>query len=94
MKTAADGAIWWCEPGGVTIRYYHGHPLGVLLAAVRPDHPKPGSTTALLHSTVIGLGGTLSPKESGTLFLKVNDSAGELDDNAGELKVGIRPLAK
>jgi hypothetical protein len=93
-NAAPDGAIWWCEPGGVTIRYYHGQPLGILLAAVRPDQPKPGSTTPLLHASVIGLAATLTPKESGTLFLKVNDSTGELDDNAGELKVEIRPIAK
>jgi hypothetical protein len=74
----------------VSIRYYKGRPLGILLAAVRPDHPKPESTTALLRSTVIGLGTTLSPTETGTLFLKINDSPGELDDNAGELKVDVR----
>ena len=82
--------IWWCEPNGVSIRYYQGRPLGVLLAAVRPDHPAPGSTSALLHPTVVGLGTTLSPTETGTLFLKINDSAGELADNAGELKVEVR----
>ena len=82
--------IWWCEPNGVSIRYYHGRPLGLLLAAVRPDHPGPDRTSALLHPTVVGLGTTLLPTETGTLFLKVNDSAGELADNAGELKVKVR----
>ena len=90
---AADSGnprIWWCEPGGVSIRYYKGRPLGILLAAVRPDHPPANSTTALIRPTVVGLGTTLSPTESGTLFLKINDSPGELDDNAGELKVEAR----
>jgi hypothetical protein len=82
--------IWWSEPGGVSIRYYQGRPLGVLLVAVRPDHPPANSTTALIHPTVVGLGTTLSPSETGTLFLKINDSPGELDDNAGELKVEVR----
>jgi hypothetical protein len=86
----ADEPIWWCEPGGVTIRYYRGRPLGILLAAVRPDQPRAESTTALLYPAAIGLEATLTPKESGTLFLKVNDSAGELDDNAGQLTVDIR----
>jgi len=86
-----EAKIWWCEPGGVTIRYYQGRPLGILLAAVRPDQPVAGSTSALLKPTAIGLGATFSPPESGTLFLKINDSAGELDDNAGELKVEVRP---
>ena len=55
-----------------------------------PIIPPPGSTTALLHSTAVGLGTTLSPTQTGTLFLKINDSAGELDDNAGTLKVEVR----
>ncbi len=82
--------VWWCEPGGVSIRYYKGRPLGILLAAVRPDDPPPGSTSALLRPTVIGLGATITPAESGTLFLKINDSPGELHDNAGRLKVKVR----
>ncbi len=89
-QVAKTTRVWWSEPGGVSIRYYKGRPLGILLAAVRPDHPPPGSTTALLHSTAVGLGTTLSPGQTGTLFLKINDSAGELDDNAGELKVKVR----
>ncbi len=81
--------VWWCEPGGVSIRYYKGRPLGILLAAVRPDNPPPGSTSALLRPTVIGLGATITPAETGTLFLKINDSPGELHDNAGQLKVEV-----
>lgn len=81
---------WWCEPGGVSIRYYQGRPLGILLAAVRPDAAPENSASALLRPTVIGLGAAITPAKAGTLFLKINDSAGELDDNAGELKVLIR----
>ena len=51
---------------------------------------EPGSTSALLRPTVIGLGATIIPAESGTLFLKINDSPGELHDNAGQLKVEVR----
>ena len=89
-QVAEQPKVWWSEPGGVSIRYYQGRPLGVLLAAVRPDHPPKDSTSALLHPTLIGLGATLAPKKTGTLFLKINDSAGELDDNAGQLKVEVR----
>jgi hypothetical protein len=89
-QLAQKPKIWWCEPGGVSIRYYQGRPLGILLAAVRPDHPKPDSLTSLARPTAIGLGVALSPDESGTLFLKINDSAAELDDNVGQLKIEIR----
>jgi hypothetical protein len=81
---------WPCEPGGVSIRYYQGRPLGILLGAVRPDGP-PRSPTALLRPLAIGLGRTLSPPQSGTLFLKINDSPGELDDNSGQLEVRVKP---
>jgi hypothetical protein len=89
-QVAREPKIWWCEPNGVSIRYYHGLPLGILLGAVRPDRPPADGVSALVHPTVIGLGTTLTPAESGMLFLKINDSAAELSDNAGELKVEVQ----
>jgi hypothetical protein len=88
-QVADQPQVWWCEPGGVSIRYYGGRPLGVLLAAVRPDNPQPGGASALLRPVVVGLGTTLTPEQTGTLYLKINDSAAELDDNAGELQVRV-----
>jgi hypothetical protein len=87
--------VWWCEPGGVSIRYYQGKPLGALLAAVRPDGDgvgplDGGQPSPLLQATTIGLGGTLAPAQPGTLYFKINDSAGELADNAGNLTVNIK----
>lgn len=79
---------WWCEPGGVTIRYYHGRPLGMLLAAVRPDTYDPAAD-GLLKPSAIGLSGTLKPEASGTLYLRINDSNAELSDNAGKLDVKV-----
>jgi hypothetical protein len=88
-QVAKTPKIWWCEPGGVSIRYYQGRPLGMLLAAIRPDEPRPDGSSALLYPTAVGLGATLKPAASGTLFLKINDSPGELADNEGELKVEV-----
>jgi hypothetical protein len=93
-QVAKTTKIWWCEPGGVSIRYYRGRPLGILLAAVRPDVAADDAPSPLLQPTVVGLGATLLPPQSGTLFLKINHSVGELDDNAGELKVEIRQQAE
>ncbi|MDW8037925.1 MAG: hypothetical protein RMI90_07775 [Thermoguttaceae bacterium] len=36
-QVADKPKIWWCEPNGVSIQYYRGRPLGMLLAAVRPE---------------------------------------------------------
>jgi hypothetical protein len=82
--------IWWCEPGGVSIRYYQGRPLGQLLAAVRPDKGTGNGVAAFLRPTVVGLGEVMAPEQSGTLFFKINHSAAELKECAGELKVSVR----
>lgn len=84
--------VWWCEPNGVSIRYYQGRPLGVLLCAVHPDEEVQG-VSPLLRPTVCGLGRTVVPEVSGTLMLKINESAAELGDNSGSLDVTVTPAA-
>ena len=90
-QVAKEPEPWWCEPGGVSIRYYQGKPLGQLLAAVRPDNQPAGVLSPLLHPLVVGLGATLTPNQSGTLMLKINHSAAELANCAGELRVQVEP---
>ena len=82
--------VWWCEPNGVSIRYYDEAPLGILRAAVRPDLHDPAALSALLQPDNVGLGGRLTPTESGTLYLRINDSGAELADNAGTLAVRVK----
>jgi hypothetical protein len=84
-KTPKD---WPCEPGGVTIRYHHGQPLGILLAAVRND-AKPSAPDELLKPTPIGLGTDFTPAQAGTLWLKINEHDAEWADNSGKLTVKI-----
>ncbi len=79
----------WCEPGGISIRYYQGRPLGLLLAAVRPEDTPATGPFALLHPMVVGTGLTLRPEHAGTVYFKVNDSAARLRDNSGRLDVQI-----
>jgi hypothetical protein len=88
-QVANKPQIWWCEPNGVSIRYYHGRPLGILLAAVRPAAPSSGPSP-FVTPRAVGLEAALAPKQSGTLFLRINDSAAELEDNAGTLRVEVR----
>ncbi|MBN2578565.1 MAG: hypothetical protein JXB10_06190 [Pirellulales bacterium] len=77
------------EPGGISIRYYRGRPLGRLLAAVRPDAPDANQPSAFLDPIAVGLISEITPRVSGTLYLRVNDSAAELRDNSGEIYVNI-----
>jgi hypothetical protein len=83
--------VWWSEPGGVSLRWYQGRPLGILLAAVRPEKPVEKGPSAFLRPTAVGLGALLAPAQTGTLYLKINHSAAELADNAGELKAAVKP---
>jgi len=86
---------WPCEPGGVTLEYHDGRPLGMLLGAidVRSDEAQPPPpNVGFAHPIAIGLGTTLKPDASGTLYLRVNDSAGKLDDNRGSLTVSIEEV--
>jgi hypothetical protein len=82
---ADDGQPWPCEPGGVTIEYHDGRPLGMLLGAIDGRN----GVTTLARPFGIGLGNTVTPKSTGTLYLRVNDSAGRLHDNRGTLTVTI-----
>lgn len=89
-----DQPAWNCEPGGVTIHYYHGQPLGILLAAVREDSPQSSTAGGLVKPSVVGLQTTLVAPRSGTLYFRINDSAGSLSDNQGQARVEIRKTEK
>ena len=90
-----DGATipWSCEPGGVTIDYHDGRPLGILLGAIDSrDKAATEPNPTFASPVVIGLRTTLKPTVSGTLYLRVNDAASKLDDNRGTLSVRITPV--
>ena len=91
-QVADQPKVWWSEPNGVSIRYYRGQPLGILMAAVRPDRPSPNAPSALIRPSPIGRESSLTPRQAGTLYLRINDSAGELSDNAGTLTVEVGQL--
>lgn len=80
--------LWWCEPGGITLRYYKGQPLGMLLGNVRFDQARPGLAN-LAQPLPIGRRRVIQPEDDGTLYLRINDSPAELADNDGELNVRI-----
>jgi hypothetical protein len=89
-QLAGQPRVWWCEPNGVSIRYYHGQPLGILLAAVRSDDGATGSSGLLLPQ-VVGLETVLTAPRDGTLYLRINDAPDSLADNQGTLTVEVTP---
>lgn len=86
---ATQPKTWWSEPAGVSIRYHRGIPLGRLVAAIRPDQGGAGVGGGLTRRISLGAVATLVPEDSGTLFLRVNDSSGELSDNSGKVLVTV-----
>lgn len=80
---------WLSEANGVTLEYHAGQPLGLLLAAVHDESRPPQGLSTLCRPTAIGLDSTLTPAESGTLFLRINDSPASLGDNAGSVRVHV-----
>ncbi|PQO32483.1 hypothetical protein DTL21_19930 [Bremerella cremea] len=89
-----DGQPWMCEPNGVTIHYWKGKPLGVLLGSLRNEHWNGTSITDLAKSYPVGFGTELYPAGPATLFLKVNESPAELADNVGKIQIQIKRLDK
>ena len=112
-QVAAGPPAWHSEPGGVTIRYYRGRPLGQLLGALLPESaeadsnkqqpaatPGDGENSAAKlfqpgwgQPATIGLETVLAPTKSGTLYLRINESAADLADNAGQLTVRVTEQA-
>ena len=84
-QIAAKEKPWPCEPGGVTLRYHEGRPLGMLIGAWRTD-----SNDRFSKPFSVGLSTTLKPTANAVLYLRVNDSSAQLSDNRGELSVSIR----
>jgi hypothetical protein len=76
----------------VTVHYYRGRPLGMLLAAVRRDEGHGKDLTPLASPQAIGLAADFTPPHSGTLYLKINESAAHLADNEGTLTVHVAAL--
>ncbi len=92
-QLGTEPVTWWSEPGGVSIRYYHHEPLGRLLAVVRPNRPLGDGRSAFLQPISVGLETTVTPPLGGTLYLRINDSAGELGDNQGAAAVAIERVS-
>jgi len=86
---------WFAEPNGVTLRYNKGQPVGLLLGTVVPDglfdseEVISPNDLPFLAPILIGRELDLTPEQSGTLFLRINDSPAELSDNEGTCHVSI-----
>lgn len=90
-QVAKEPKPWPCEPGGITIRYHRGKPLGMLLAAIGDVKLDAHTMTPLAKPTAVGTLAEITPAFAGTLYLCINEAAGGLADNEGTLTVKIEP---
>lgn len=86
-----DGTPWPCEANGITLEYYAGHPLGILLAAIDPGGDSNARFAAFSKPIAIGTERKLVAPQSGVLWLRVNDSPVRLGENEGEVRVKVVP---
>lgn len=77
---------WPCEPNGVSVEYYLGSPLGKLMMIVKRD----GQPLELQSARPIGLSTNIIPRESGTLYFRVNESPAGLRDNEGDILISVQ----
>ncbi|QDU87156.1 hypothetical protein Pla175_05120 [Pirellulimonas nuda] len=96
----AEGTPWPCEAGGVTLEYFAGRPLGMLLAAIDQRESAGGEggsawfEGSLLRPVGVGPEAELVPLHSGTLYLRVNDSPAAVAENQGELRVIVQRVKR
>jgi hypothetical protein len=84
-QVGKDPRPWWCEPQGVTIEYYRRRPLGMLIGSFAT-----ADGDGLSDSFVIGNRKRITTKHGGVLFLRINERAGGLGDNRGNIAVRIK----
>ncbi|MCA9214899.1 MAG: hypothetical protein KDB27_17630 [Planctomycetales bacterium] len=95
--------VWWSEPGGVTIEYWNGQPLGILQAAIRPvtvrsvkvsvaEESTEASKSGFAAPIAIGLRSELTAPSTGILFFRINEMPGRLGDNHGDVTISVKPL--
>jgi len=80
------------EADGISLRWYRGRPAGRLLAAQWVEKPADGGRPRFV---ILGDGArpTLTAATDGPLYLKINESPGDLADNHGAFEATLTPVA-
>lgn len=88
----ANGSAWESEPQGVTIEYYRGRPIGMVVAAVRPERLPPRSLSPLLSPVAVGRETVMVVRQRGVLYVRINESPSKLADNRGRIEVTVKEM--
>ncbi len=92
VKQFSNAESWKSQPQGLTLEYIEHAPLGCVVAAIVPTLS--GDKTLPWKSHVVGKELLFTPSEDGLLILKINERAGELFDNDGELEIVVEASSK
>jgi hypothetical protein len=93
-KPAVQIVPWIATANGITLEYYRGRPLGLLLAGTLDEQQPDGFSQiqGLLVPTPIGAEGIFKAERVGLLCLRINDSPAKMEDNRGVLEVKIQKV--
>jgi hypothetical protein len=87
ISTIDPGSPWNASPEGVTYRFYRNQPMGRLVATIATI--RGGDKPSVWNIIPVGTSTTIQATEDGVLLLKLNEPAGKLFDNSGELSVHL-----
>jgi hypothetical protein len=87
--TSGESTTLASEARGISLRWYRSRPIGRLIAAQWVDRPAAGRPR--FEPLAEGGTATVTAVADGPLYLTINESPGELADNAGGLTVDVRP---
>ena len=92
MQGNTANETWPSDPGGITLHYLSGHPLGTLQAVLISSQKSDADFFGASSIQRIGREKQWTPNQSGTLYLRINDRASRLENNAGTIDVTIFPV--
>jgi hypothetical protein len=87
-----DGEAWIAEPGGITIAYVQGAPIGQVQYALQGDRAILAGMSELTRPQALGSEQVVTTSGE-VLFLRINDLSNQLDDNQGQVEVRLERLA-
>ena len=90
MRGATAEERWLSDPGGITLHYSSGQPLGVLQAVLIPSGKIGIDYFNASRVQLIGCEKHWTPDQSGTLYLRINNKANRLPGNKGTIRVNIQ----
>ena len=94
IRVSATGRIvvredfkpWESEAGGITIEYFNGRPIGMLLGAVVSESDLQEGNFSVES---IGSSSEFKAAQDGELYLKINEGSADYFDNSGEYSVQV-----